>query len=159
LTALAASGVSPLRVGQAVLVQAMVDTRAAGVLFSRDPGGRAETVLVNAARGLGEIISQGETSGDLYWVRRESGEVVASELGATTVRVAAHPDGGTRDVPLAPDERDRPCLSPADLRRLAELARALEAGTGRAQDVEFGFDEIDRLVVFQTRRVVPSRSV
>src|SRR6185436_18405589 len=66
LSALASMGLSPLRACQAVLVQEMIETRSAGVLFSRDPAGRPDTMLINAAWGLGEGISQGEVSGDLY---------------------------------------------------------------------------------------------
>lgn len=158
LAALAASGQSPLRASQAVLVQEMIETRAAGVLFSRDPAGRPDTLLVNAAWGLGEGISQGEVSGDLYWVRRSSGELLASETGAATTRIALSPQGmGTLEVALGDDQRGRPCLTAGQLERLAALARRLEEVTGRAQDVEFGFDEDGALVVFQMRRIVPRR--
>ena len=42
LATLSAAGMSPLRAAQAVLVQEVVETRSAGVLFSRDPAGRPE---------------------------------------------------------------------------------------------------------------------
>ena len=35
--------------------------------------------------------------------------------------------------------------------------KAMEEVTGRAQDVEFGFDRDGGLVVFQTRRILPRR--
>lgn len=159
LAALTARGLSPLRASQAVLVQELIDTTSAGVLFSRDPEGRPDTLLINATWGLGEAISQGEVSGDLFWVRRSTGELLASELGQAVSRIALAASGtGTIEVPLDPALRQRPCLSPSQLARLAELARAVEEVTGRGQDVEFGFDEADGLVVFQMRRIVPRRS-
>jgi pyruvate,water dikinase len=158
LAALFAAGASPLRASQAVLVQEMIETRAAGVLFSRDPAGRPGTLLANAAWGLGEGISQGEVSGDLYWVRRSSGEILAAETGTTRRRIELAPSGmGTIEVPLSPEQAGRACLSPDDLRQLAHLARTMEEVTGRAQDVEFGFDRSGGLVVFQTRRILPRR--
>lgn len=159
LAALSASGQSPLRASLAVLVQELVPTRAAGVLFSRDPSGRPDTLLVNASWGLGEGISQGETPGDLYWVRRSSGETLASETGLARFRIELAPRGiGTVEVPLSPGERERGCLTGPELARLAELARRLEEVTGRAQDIEFGFEPDGDLVLFQVRRVVPRRS-
>ena len=158
LAALGAAGMSPLRAAQAILVQQVVDTRSAGVLFSRDPAGRADTMLVNATWGLGEGISQGEIAGDLFWVRRSNGEVVAVEPGGGTRQIVLDPAGfGTLEVPLPPDRVGRPCLDAGDLGRLAALAQALEGATGRAQDVEFGFGPEGDLVVFQIRRIVPHR--
>jgi pyruvate,water dikinase len=156
---LASTGMSLLRAGQAVIVQEMVETKSAGVLFSRDPAGRPDTLLVNAAWGLGEGISQGELAGDLFWVRRSNGDVLASESGRATRKIELAPSGmGTVDVPLPPELVDRPCLTAAELARVAGLARAVEEVTGRAQDVEFGFDHDGGLVVFQMRRIVPRRS-
>jgi pyruvate,water dikinase len=158
LAALRSMGLSVLHASQAVIVQEMIETRSAGVLFSRDPSGRADTLLINAAWGLGEGISQGEVAGDLYWVRRSTGELIASETGNATRRIELSPQGmGTVEVPLAKDELGRPCLTPGELARVAALARAVEDVTGRAQDVEFGFDHEGGLVVFQMRRIVPRR--
>ncbi len=158
LRALRALGFSPLQESQATLVQEMVETRSAGVLFSRDPAGRPDALLVNATWGLGEAISQGEVPGDLFWVRRSTGEVIATEPGKGAGMVVLDSEReGTREIPLPADLADRPCLSADELGRLAELARCLEEATGRAQDVEFGFDEGDRLVVFQVRRIVSRR--
>jgi pyruvate,water dikinase len=158
LAALSSMGLSPLRASQAVIVQEMIETRTAGVLFSRDPTGRPDTILINAAWGLGEGISQGELAGDLFWVRRSTGELIATETGRATHRIELAPQGmGTIEVPLLPEQRDLPCLTAMELARVAALARALEDVTGRAQDVEFGFDHDGGLVVFQMRRIVPRR--
>jgi len=159
VAALNSMGLSPLRASQAVIVQEMIETRSAGVLFSRDPAGRSDTLLINATWGLGEGISQGEVAGDLFWVRRSTGELLASETGRATHRIELSPAGmGTVDVPLTPEQRGQPCLTAAELARVAGLARSLEDVTGRAQDVEFGFDHDGELVVFQMRRIVPRRS-
>ena len=158
IVALASLGLSPARARQAVLVQEMIETRAAGVLFSRDPAGRSDTLLINATWGLGEGISQGELAGDLYWVQRSTGKVIAAETGRAASRIELAPQGfGTVEAPLPPELRGHACLTPAELMRLAALARALEDATGRAQDVEFGFDGDGDLFVFQMRRIVPRR--
>jgi len=158
VTALTSMGLSPLRASQAVIVQEMIQTRSAGVLFSRDPSGRPDTLLINAAWGLGEGISQGELPGDLFWVRRSTGELIASETGHASHRIELSPQGmGTVEVPLSPEQQGQPCLTAEELARVAALARALEDVTGRAQDVEFGFDHEGSLVVFQMRRIVPRR--
>jgi len=156
--ALGSMGQSPLRASQAVIVQEMIETRSAGVLISRDPSGRSDTLLINASWGLGEGISQGELAGDLFWVRRSTGELIASETGRATHRIELAAKGmGTIEVPLPLEQRGKPCLTAEELATVAALARALEDVTGRAQDVEFGFDQDGSLVVFQMRRIVPRR--
>ena len=132
--------------------------KALAVLREQVEQSGADTMLINAAWGLGEGISQGEVAGDLYWVRRSTGELIASETGRATHRIELSPQGmGTVEVPLSPEQQGRPCLTSAELDRLASLARAVEETTGRAQDVEFGFDHEGGLVVFQMRRIVPRR--
>ena len=158
LAALSSMGLSPLRASQAVIVQEMIETRSAGVLFSRDPSGRPDTLLINATWGLGEAIAQGELAGDLFWVRRSTGELIACETARSSHRIEVAPHGiGTVEVPLPPDQRGRSCLTASELVRVAALARALEDMTGRAQDIEFGFDHGGGLVIFQLRRIVPRR--
>jgi pyruvate,water dikinase len=158
LRTMAASGLQPIDASQAVLVQEMVSTRSAGVLVTRDPAGRPDTLLINATWGLGEGISQGEVPGDLFWVRRSTGEVVRAEPGEGSTRIALDPGGtGTKEVPLDADQVGRTSLTNEEVGRLAELARVLEAATGRAQDVEFGFTDDGTLVVFQVRRVATAR--
>lgn len=143
---------------QAVVVQEIIETRCAGVLFSRDPSGKPDTILINATWGLGEGISQGEVDGDLYWVRRSTGELIGSDSGRAETMIVLDPDRtGTVESAVPHRRRQLPCLGEGDLTRLAELARSLENATGRGQDVEFGFTEQGDLAVFQVRRVMQYR--
>ncbi|MBD3867152.1 MAG: hypothetical protein IFK94_03420 [Acidobacteria bacterium] len=143
---------------QAVLVQEVIETRCAGVLFSRDPSGKPDTILINAAWGLGEGISQGEVEGDLYWVRRSTGELIGSDTGRVENMIVLDPDRtGTVEGEVPDGRKGLPCLDFAELKRLAELACCLENATGRGQDVEFGFTEQGDLMVFQVRRVMQYR--
>lgn len=114
--------------------------------------------MVNAAWGLGEGISQGEVAGDLYRVRRDTGTLVEHRPSGDRRMIVLDPRGpGTVDRPLPDAARHRAVLDDDELRRLAELARVIEAATGRAQDLEFGFAADGTLLVFQVRRLVGGR--
>jgi pyruvate,water dikinase len=150
LAALSSMGLSPLRASQAVIVQEMIETRSAGVLFSRDPSGRPDTLLINATWGLGEAISQGELAGDLFWVRRSTGELIACETARSAHRIELAPQGmGTVEVPLADEQRGRPHG------RAAERLPAPEDGPGAQTSVRPG--PPGGPVVFQLRRNVARR--
>lgn len=144
----------PLDARVAVLVQELVATEASGVLSTRDPAGRPGILLINAARGLGEAISQGKVPGDLFWVDRDSGRTLASEHGRSHEKVVLDAAGrGTVTVQLDARESGRPCLDETRLRRLAQLARSLETAVATPFEVEFGFGEDDWLYLFQMRRL------
>ncbi|MDT0342944.1 PEP/pyruvate-binding domain-containing protein [Streptomyces litchfieldiae] len=116
----------------AVLVQPMVNSRAGGVLFGADPvAGRTDRMLLSAVPGGPDGLVGGVRQG-------------------TDLRLTRHgrPDGR---IPAGPEP---PLLSPAELRRLAALARRARRVFGAPQDIEFGFAEhTGRLWLFQSRPI------
>lgn len=95
----------------AVLVQRLIDADAAGVAFTANPStGDRDEVHVSAVRGLGERLVSGEASADECVVRGESVECRAGPEQAL-------------DADLA--------------RRVADLARRVEALFGVPQDIEW----------------------
>jgi rifampicin phosphotransferase len=96
----------------AVVVQRMAPARAAGVLFTADPLTSDRTLAsVEAIRGLGEDLVSGRVNPDVYKVR--GGEVIETEA------------------------REEPVLGEAEVTRLVELGRRIEAHFGRPQDIEW----------------------
>src|SRR3954452_389825 len=131
------SGVDPAAVRLAVVVQRMVDARAAGVLFTADPlSGRRHRSVVHASPGLGEAVVSGLVNPDHLAV--ESDRVVERRLGDKAVAVRALPGGGTERVDLA--ATDGACLTDAQLLALVALGRRVEAHFGVPQDVEWALD-------------------
>ncbi len=115
----------------AVLVQRMVDARAAGVAFSADPvSGRRDRVVISAIEGLGDRLVSGEVDGDHVVVE------------AATGRVMVAPEGDA-------------ILSQDDVAALVDLARRVEQAAGSPQDIEWAF-EGDRLYLLQARAITTS---
>ena len=107
------NGFDHRKVHMAVVVQRMVVPHAAGVLFTADPvTGNRKVASVEAVLGLGEALVSGEVNADAYQVR--DGEVVAR---------------AAQQVP--------PALTDAQVVRLAQLGRRIEAHFGRPQDIEW----------------------
>lgn len=114
-------------VSMAVVVQEMVDARASGVMFTSDPVTSNRTVArVEAVAGLGESLVSGQLDPESYEVRGDQVSVTA-----------------------APGAR---VLSDADVVRLVQLGRRLEAHFGRPQDVEWCLDE-DGVQIVQSRPI------
>ena len=101
----------------AVVVQVMVQARAAGVAFSADPvTGQRDVVVISAIVGLADRLVGGEEDGDSY------------RIGA---------DGRTLEVELV---GAAPVLSEAERAEVTALARRAAAHFGSPQDIEWAFD-------------------
>lgn len=67
-----------------VVVQQMVDARAAGVVFTADPvSGRRDLLVIDAVRGLGESLVDGSSSSD-HHVLTHDGATVSCEVGGAS---------------------------------------------------------------------------
>ncbi|MGB9182683.1 MAG: rifamycin-inactivating phosphotransferase [Solirubrobacteraceae bacterium] len=109
-------------VQMAVVVQQMVVPRAAGILFTADPVTSSRKVAsVEASLGLGEALVSGLVNADTFSVR--DGEVVVSA------------------------RQQQPALTDAQVVRLVQLGRRIEAHFGCPQDIEWCLAEGDFWIV------------
>jgi pyruvate,water dikinase len=130
------NGFDHRKVHMAVVVQQMVFSQAAGILFTADPvTGNRKVVSVEASFGLGEALVSGLVNGDVYKVR--DGEVVAKAVATKQLAIHASPAGGTQQQAVEPERQDQPALTDAQVVRLAQLGRRIEAHFGRPQDIEW----------------------
>lgn len=132
----AGMGFAHLKVDLAVVVQAMVRAEAAGVMFTANPvSGARDEILVSASYGLGEAVVSGMVTPDTL-VLSADGAVRQRTLGSKERRVVPDEHGTRTELVPGPD-RNRFCLSAADLSALAALARQVEAHYGSPQDTEW----------------------
>lgn len=113
-----------------VVVQTMVDARAAGVVFTADPvSARRDLLVIDAVEGLGEALVSGEATPDHYGVHA-SKEIVRRQL--------------TGEVPI---------LSDAEIDLIAAQAREAAAIEGQALDLEWAIDQDGSLYWLQARPI------
>lgn len=130
------SGFDHRKVSMSVVVQQMIFPQAAGVLFTADPVTSSRKVVsIEASFGLGEALVSGLVNADVYQVR--DGEVVARAVAAKKLAVHASPAGGTQELAIEPARQEQPALTDAQVMRLAQLGRRIEAHFGRPQDIEW----------------------
>ena len=120
------NGFDHRKVQMAVVVQQMVVPQAAGILFTADPVTSSRKVAsVEASFGLGEALVSGLVNADTFKVR--DGEVVARAV--------------------APARQEQPALTDAQVVRLVQLGRRIEAHFGHPQDIEWCLAEGDFWIV------------
>ncbi|NUH44260.1 phosphoenolpyruvate synthase [Streptomyces samsunensis] len=139
-------GIDHRTVHMAVVVPRMVFPDAAGILFTADPvTGNRKVATVDAGFGLGEALVSGLVNPDVFTVRH--GEIVARTIAAKQRAVHALPDGGTREAAIDARRQEQPALTDAQVVRLVELGRRIEAHFGRPQDIEWCLVDDDFQIV------------
>jgi len=134
------------RVHMAVVVQQMVLSRAAGILFTADPvTSNRKVVSVEAGFGLGEALVSGLVNADVYKVRE--GEVVDKVVAVKHLAIHASPAGGTHEEAVEPARQQQPVLTDAQAVRLAQLGRRIEAHFDLPQDIEWCLIDDDFQIV------------
>jgi phosphohistidine swiveling domain-containing protein len=114
-----------------VVVQRMVNARAAGVLFTVDPvSARRDRLVIDAVRGLGEALVSGEATPDHYEIDLKN-SIVLRDL----VDVSA------------------PVLSDEEIFNLAKNARDASARLVEPLDTEWAIDQSGELFWLQARPV------
>jgi pyruvate, water dikinase len=145
-------------------VQRMVrsDLASSGVLFTLDTeSGFRDVVFITGAYGLGESVVQGAVNPDEFYVHKPSlragkQAIIRRQLGSKAQKMiftdtrSAGRSVATVEVPQA--ERDRFCLSDADINELARSALLIEEHYGRPMDIEWGKDGLDgQIYILQAR--------
>jgi rifampicin phosphotransferase len=142
----ARNGVDHRLVHMAVVVQQMVYPHASGILFTADPvTSNRKVASVEASFGLGEALVSGLVNADAYKVR--DGAVIARAIGAKQLAIHAQPAGGTQEQAIDPARQQQPALTDAQVVRLAQLGRRIEAHFARPQDIEWCLADGDFQIV------------
>jgi pyruvate,water dikinase len=151
-------------------VQLMVrsDVGASGVLFTLDTeSGFRDVVFVTGSFGLGEMVVQGAVNPDEFYVFKPTlnlgkPAVLRRSLGAKQQRMVYSDAPGERvrieETPAA--DRNRFCITDADVEELARQSLVIEKHYGRPMDIEWAKDgNTGKLYIVQARpETVKSRS-
>jgi pyruvate,water dikinase len=138
-----------------VVVQALLDPLAAGVMFTRNPVTGADERVIEASWGLGEAVVAGRVIPDMYRLGR-SGEVLERTPGVKKIAIRSLPDGGTVEEQVPSELIERPCLDEDALAQLAGLAERCEHIYGPDRDIEWALSD-GELYLLQCRAVTRAR--
>jgi phosphohistidine swiveling domain-containing protein len=137
----------------AVVIQRMVDSAVAGVLFTANPvTGRRRQAVIDASPGLGEAVVSGSVNPDHFIVDTDAGLVLERRLGDKRMAIRSLPGGGTEQVQMAPGA-DTACVTDDQVIALARLGDQVERHYGSPQDTEWAIDGDGRLWLTQARPI------
>ncbi len=146
-------GFDHMRVGLAVVVQAMIASEVSGILFTANPvNNRRDEAVVNASWGLGEAIVSGLVTPDTWVVRKRDQAILSREIARKDLAIEYTGDRGTDEVPVPAERQNIPSLADAQLTELVSLGGKIESHYGSPMDIEWGYLK-DKVYVLQARAI------
>ena len=124
-------------------VQKMVNSKAAGVMFTINPvTGDRNQIVIEGNWGLGESVVSGAVTPDDFIVDKKTMKIIERRIANKTVEYIRDPETGKTIHAEVPEERRKqPCLTDEEIMKLAELAKRIEEHYGgQPQDIEWAID-------------------
>lgn len=136
----------------AVVVQELVGSEKAGVMFTSHPVTGEPMTIVEGSWGLGEAVVSGSVSPDNYVFDQKSGKVIDRMIATKKIEILADGAKGTKinDIPAA--RQNAQVLSDEEVGKLATFGKIAEDHYGVPQDVEWG-------IVGKTIYILQSRPI
>jgi pyruvate,water dikinase len=140
-----------------VAVLEMVDAKAAGVMFTTNPGdGDPAKIYIESNWGLGESVVSGEVTPDSFLVSKGDSEILVRSISEKMTWFAPDPTTGKVGFLEVPeDKKNASTLTDDEVREVAWVGRLVEEHFGSPQDIEWAVDVNgtvpDSVMLLQTR--------
>lgn len=145
------NGFDHRKVHLSVVVQKMVFSQAAGILFTADPvTSNRKVVSIDAGFGLGEALVSGLVNADSY--KMCNGKVIDKKISTKNLAIYAVKEGGTKQQEIEPERQTRAALTDEQILRLERIGRKIEEHFGRPQDIEWCLAD-DAFYIVQSRPI------
>jgi pyruvate,water dikinase len=124
-------------------VQKMVNSRAAGVMFTINPmTGETGEIMIEGNYGLGETVVSGVVNPDNFTVDKKTLSIRERRYSKKTIQYIRDPKtGSTIHLDVPEDKQKSPCVSDEEIHKLAEIAMRIERHYGKAMDIEWAIDQ------------------
>ena len=138
-------------------VQKMVNSRAAGVMFTINPvTGNRDEIVIEGNFGLGETVVSGAVNPDDFIVDKNTMQIIERRIARKTVKYIRDPKTGkTIHLEIPEAEQKVVCISDQEIMALAELAKRIEKHYDKPMDIEWAIDQDlsypDNMFIVQAR--------
>jgi pyruvate,water dikinase len=138
----------------AVVIQRMIDSDKSGVMFSKNPIKKDDTIMIEAVWGLGEGIVSGQIKPDSYIVDRNLDKFDIKKISVSEKKIAftRNSSGNNEIVKLNSERSKQQVLNNYEIKRLSQYAMQLEQHYGIPQDIEFAIEN-EKLYIVQSRPI------
>jgi pyruvate,water dikinase len=142
------------KVSMAVVVQQMVDSEKAGVVFTTNPmSGDKNQLIIEAGWGLGEGVVSGTVTPDHYVMDKEKLKLIEKEIGEKDMMFTKDKKTGrTVKVKLKGKKRTAQVLNESEMKEVTKISMDIENHYGSPQDIEWAIVK-DKVFMTQSRPI------
>ncbi|PWS26120.1 phosphoenolpyruvate synthase [Pedobacter yonginense] len=145
------NGFDHRKVHLSVIVQKMIFSDVAGIMFTADPiNSNRKIISIDASFGLGEALVSGLVNADNYKIR--DGELIDRSISSKKVEIYPLKNGGVEKFNVEAERQDIQVLTETQVLKLASLGRTIEKHFGCPQDIEWCFAD-DTFYIVQSRPI------
>jgi len=136
----------------AVLVLAMIDAAASGVVYTIDPTTvtRQNQLAIHSIYGLGELLVAGSANADAFFINRNDGKIAERIKGLQKKKLVIQ-DSHLVEMELDSAELNVFSITDNTAVELAGWSRKIESYYGQPQDIEWAMTEDEALFLLQAR--------
>lgn len=147
-------------VALSVVVQKMVNSKIAGVMFTANPmNSSSNEIMINASWGLGEAVVSGIVTPDDFIIDKTTKAIIEKTIADKNTIVVKNTDGvGTKEMEVAEvlgaEYVTKQCLNDLEISKLANYGMKIEELYKSPQDIEWALDsDTEELYILQSRPI------
>ena len=124
-------------------IQEMVNSKAAGVMFTINPtDGDPSKVVIEGSWGLGETVVSGSVNPDKFVVDKVLMEASEKTISNKHIECIFDPSKGeVVNADVDPNMQDACCIEDEEIKALVKMGKEIEAHYGRPMDIEWAIDK------------------
>jgi len=123
-------------------VQKMVNSRAAGVMFTINPiDGDLSRVVIEGSWGFGETVVSGAVTPDKFVVDKVAFEISERMISPKTIECVYDAEKGVIHCEVSPAQQNIQCIDDQEIKELVRVAKWIEDHYGSPQDIEWAIDK------------------
>ena len=153
----AKQGFDDRSVNIAVVVQQMINSEKAGVMFTSHPVTGEPLTIIEGSWGLGEAVVSGSVSPDKYVYDQRTENVIDKLIAQKKTEIVSDGEHGTKTLDIGKERQETPVLSDDEVARLATYGKVAETHYGIPQDVEWSIVG-ETIYILQSRPITTIRS-
>jgi pyruvate, water dikinase len=140
------NGFSTAQVGLSAVIQKMVQSDVSGVMFTVDPNGNMDHILIEAGLGLGETVVSGSITPDDYIVDSKSFKILDKKINYQEWMLAKQGKENVR-IDLGRARGTKQKLPDDFVIKLAKIGKQIETHYAKPMDIEWALEGKEMYIV------------
>ena len=129
----------------------MINSEVSGVLFTKDPMGIKEGIIIHAVWGLGTKVVDGSVTPQEFIVDRNTCKINNYRVGNQKIKTTLRLTDGLQEEEIPEDILHKSCLNENQVKIITEYALKIETYFNTPQDIEWTIDKNGKVYILQCR--------